>query len=1162
VSIQNTFTGHEQGTNASLVSNGVFYRCYVWKSNTTNQIEAQIYIEQEHGQDVAMRTSIVRIPVSGEIVDCPKILASGTRFVVHWVESDGTVGEIRLWQLHRSTIDMSAVNPTSWTHHGAVAIMPNALYDACPIIGETTDFIVARHSAVSQVSVTRYDGYDWVDTDWFSNETIEIADRVLAVYAHEDDNDVIISYQIANLEPDEYTLWSAHLDCDDGGSFTAAQTFLTFEPEDSIGPGLAEWAQVSHARVGPRMVIVSAEAQISIAMPLIASQNFMHWGVRRVIDSSDASVLWQEQSIANVNLCSLPFAYSGGRSSSGASPDVYQLVSFLGLIDPLAWSQGSFFVINLDFAHMQNAAAHTLRARPVATLNSLGIADARASGRGADALFNLLGSGPAKRMNHLSAVSDAPPFGPLIKSKTVAAGVYARMSSRHTTIISTGASTQDIVPTNAGIVGYHVIIEDPQTLYRDDSLPEWNNQNFHGSYPWGQYHSTESGRGLVVAGGTPHLFDGHALVELGFCWYPELYLYQVNGTTGQILPGSYFYVAVFEWRDGAGQLHRSAPSQPLQVDIEVEEGPASVILACRSLSLTLRQSAHYGVQGAINVALYRTRVFDPAEFNSNSATFYRVYGAESGDFSPESTPVNDPTQLLTFLNDDVVDAGLIYHGLFNNQLTSGGLGAPAGWSQINPEQPPASSIVCVWQNRVWLACGQDTTTIWYSREVLPRYGDIYYAAPEFNSVNTFRIDGVGEVTAMHPMNNALIVFTRDAIYSLTGSGNSDLGTGANLAIETLHEGTGCIEPRSVVLAPPGIYFQSRKGIYLLDRGRGLDFVSAGASVEDEIRGAGNVRGATLLEDRHQIRFSINGAPIVTQTTEFDVSGEATGIWQIIFNEQNVAAPFEGGPNDFASDVAEGLAAEIESLIPTLLLGVVASVSVLGSAFTVVFADGVHGQTFTLQDPGGGTLTAESTVEVEVAPQVLLYDYSVRLWSRLDLVPTSGATNLLSQVAASCAWRGLDGQIAHCVLSQGSLLIERAAGDPLEFADQNSVATLGIPIDIQTSWIHIAGIAGYKRTRSGGVQLEKPNVSSMHVSMDYDIDGEYDENNGLSETFDWASPAPAYLRVRPSIQKFSACRLRIHDDGDTITESVSVTSITFDVGVKKGLRRVADTQIGT
>lgn len=222
---------------------------------------------------------------------------------------------------------------------------------------------------------------------------------------------------------------------------------------------------------------------------------------------------------------------------------------------------------------------------------------------------------------------------------------------------------------------------------------------------------------------------------------------------------------------------------------------------------------------------------------------------------------------------------------------------------------------------------------------------------------------------------------------------------------------------------------------------------------------------------------------------------------------------------------------------------------------------MHGQTFILDQAAGATFTVEDSEEIETTPRVLLYDYFFRQWSRADLVQ-SNANTRLAEAVDGCAWRGLDGAIAHVVLTQGALLVERGPADPLAYTDQTSTGNVGIPIDLQSSWFHAAGIAGYQRVRSIGIQASKPNASEYSVDLDYCRDGDYEHPEteaGLAVQV----VSPAYTRVRPSVQKASALRVRIYEaSGVQNSANIRVTALVFDVGLKKGPRRVAPTQIAS
>jgi hypothetical protein len=76
----------------------------------------------------------------------------------------------------------------------------------------------------------------------------------------------------------------------------------------------------------------------------------------------------------------------------------------------------------------------------------------------------------------------------------------------------------------------------------------------------------EIGNNLHASGGIISSYDSQNINELGFNLYPENVDYQAFVNGGGLKQGAYQYVAVYEWTDSQGQIHRSAPSVPLDVD--------------------------------------------------------------------------------------------------------------------------------------------------------------------------------------------------------------------------------------------------------------------------------------------------------------------------------------------------------------------------------------------------------------------------------------------------------------------------------------------------------------------------------------------------------------------------------------------------------------------
>src|SRR5690606_13017735 len=115
-----------------------FFRCYVWNNLADNRIEAALYKALEHGQEVLIDNYIVDSPAQENgVADCPKIIAVGTIFVVHWI---GGVGIDGARVLNRAWLDVSNLNSVqTWTDAGSVCLHTGALYDVAA--GTSTDFV-------------------------------------------------------------------------------------------------------------------------------------------------------------------------------------------------------------------------------------------------------------------------------------------------------------------------------------------------------------------------------------------------------------------------------------------------------------------------------------------------------------------------------------------------------------------------------------------------------------------------------------------------------------------------------------------------------------------------------------------------------------------------------------------------------------------------------------------------------------------------------------------------------------------------------------------------------------------------------------------------------------------------------------------------------------
>lgn len=678
------WAGYEQADVASLEADGLFYRCYVYLAKASWAIEAIVVRVQQDGSEEQVFCNEIVAATANDIsntnglpLDSPKIIARGTHFIVHWLQATGTVNDLdgshRNWALFKATMDMTAfdASPTgAWTNQGSVVVwQPSCLYDVAPVIGSDTDYVVARHTLVSQVAVARYFALDWIDTTWAVNCAVTPAPgRVLGVYAHETDGDVVFTYQSVDQAGE---LWSAHLDADDGGSLLTATTMSEFHSAAAPGEGnLTEWVQVGHVRTAERRVAVVAEAlassNIVLADPSTGhiEQGWVHHIVYRVINSTLASRTGNCHWCANLTMMSRPWGYAGGSSTVNPTPDVYVLLGYRSIVDTQEWSQAYAYAFNLDLA-MWNVvdSGAGLRPRPISTYWTRGIPDVRTSGWHPETVEGIVTgvhqSGPARRSNHISYASGAPSFGPDVKTRTVAMIAFSTIGATTDYNVVTDATSRSDTPERSSIGGFKVYMEDPWTLYRDPTDPDQPRDNFAGAYPRTMHQCVPAGLGLFIAGGTPQLYDGAQVVECGFPWKPEIYAYDTDTSEGGLtINGTYSWYAVYTWTDAKGQTHRSGPSNILTLTLPTNDTIARMFIRCVTVS-GKDATAFYPLTADISIELYRTE--------NTTTTFYRVYGTNDtvdGDYRPRDTPVNDPEDMIgaVYVSDGLPDARLVLQG--------------------------------------------------------------------------------------------------------------------------------------------------------------------------------------------------------------------------------------------------------------------------------------------------------------------------------------------------------------------------------------------------------------------------------------------------------------------------------------------------------------------
>jgi hypothetical protein len=351
--------------------------------------------------------------------------------------------------------------------------------------------------------------------------------------------------------------------------------------------------------------------------------------------------------------------------------------------------------------------------------------------------------------------------------------------------------------------------------------------------------TAEIGKDLHISGGFLWMYDGYLPVEHNFFLWPDSLEATWSASGGSIVAqpdgstntSAYYYQALYEWSDNQGNIFRSAPSIPIAVTTTGSGSSGSITVNIPYLRLT------YKTVNPVKIVLYRWSVANQI--------YYQV------------TSITSPTLNLTTSDsvayvDTLADASIIGNSII---YTTGGV--------VEDINAPATNIMTLFDDRLWLVDAEDQNLLWYSKQVIEstpvEMSDLFtfYVAPSQGAQGS-----TGPITALAPMDDKLIIFKNNAIYYINGTGPDNTGANNQYSQPIFITSTvGCTNQRSIVFMPGGLMFQSDKGIWLL--GRGLDTQYIGAPVEEF--NASTVQSAVNVPATNQVRFTLDSG----QTLMYD-----------------------------------------------------------------------------------------------------------------------------------------------------------------------------------------------------------------------------------------------------------------------------------------------------
>lgn len=334
--------------------------------------------------------------------------------------------------------------------------------------------------------------------------------------------------------------------------------------------------------------------------------------------------------------------------------------------------------------------------------------------------------------------------------------------------------------------------------------------------------TAEIGNSLHLTGGFLWDYDGYSAVENNFHVWPDDVEVTTATGSGHLTAQQYYYQVIYEWTDNQGNIQRSAPSLPVGVVTTTATSTNTVNIP------TLRLT--YKTSNPVKLVVYR--------WSAAQQTYYQV--------SSISIPtLNDPTVDSIAFVDSLADSSILGNSII---YTTGGVIENIGC--------PAVSAITLYKSRLLALSAEDPNLLLYSKQVIENtpveMSDLFtlYVAPTAGAQGS-----TGNLKCLSAMDDKAILFKKDAIYYLTGSGPDNAGANNDLSEPTFITSTvGSENQKSIVFVPQGLMFQSDKGIWML--GRDLSTTYIGAPVQDYTDGA-TVLSAVNVPGTNEVRFTLD-----------------------------------------------------------------------------------------------------------------------------------------------------------------------------------------------------------------------------------------------------------------------------------------------------------------
>jgi hypothetical protein len=277
--------------------------------------------------------------------------------------------------------------------------------------------------------------------------------------------------------------------------------------------------------------------------------------------------------------------------------------------------------------------------------------------------------------------------------------------------------------------------------------------------------------------------------------------------------------------DSVGNIHRSAPSFPIQGTIQNSGGNFTFNIP------TLRLTNKTNVQ----ICLYRWSQSQPTPFFVGSVN-------------------NDTTVDYVAITDTSGSSG-------TDSAISGNRTLYTWGGELENISAPACIAMSMFRSRLFVVSSEDQNQLFFSKQCIEgvpvEFADGFqmFIAPTISSSGP-----TGTIQSLFPLDDKLVIFKQNAIYYIVGNGPDNTGQFDDFSDPIfITSAVGSNNLNSAVIIPDGVIFQSIKGIWILGRDLSTNYI--GAPVEDYVTGH-TVVSVASIPTMNQVRMTLENGNIL------------------------------------------------------------------------------------------------------------------------------------------------------------------------------------------------------------------------------------------------------------------------------------------------------------